>query len=497
MVKWLPILCLAIWPGVAGASDIGEIKTSLTNLIRQVEALQIQTAALRGSLDVTTNSFRNQLASVQNGLVTLKSAVEAKPAASDTSSARQMQFTASLRDLSNSILQLNGMVAELKSGAGKPDYKSEVDRQLAGLNARIAGLTNALVNLKPAGMDAETKENIAFLKNNLARAGAQGAQPVWMNYTLLGLLAVSLGLSGWLLVSFRSQLESSEKRTRELLVRFGSQMEGRVKSMEGSSVTVQNSAREITDFLGRVELAVHGQLETVAQQLNSAQVTELTGGAVRAAEEMALLRAETAELKKFMGDLRQSTERRVANLEEQTGRTLEQIKENMNTPNEDILRVLPAPFRDDGKLVEARERILTRFIAGDLTSHALLLGLAQLQLSIATRDGDTSLMVEALDHLGRLAYRFWKGEPDASVESTFEFAQTWGSEINKLLTENNIPLNIRIIMPRAGFDMGTMLSEHSATGTTTRVREPLSWAVVGKGPEQQSKVLVTGKVITE
>ncbi|MDB6021761.1 MAG: hypothetical protein JWQ04_1618, partial [Pedosphaera sp.] len=55
---------------------------------------------------------------------------------------------------------------------------------------------------------------------------------------------------------------------------------------------------------------------------------------------------------------------------------------------------------------------------------------------------------------------------------------------------------IRIIMPRARCDMTTMLSEHSITGTTVRVREPLSWAVVNKGADQQ-KVLVTGKVITE
>jgi hypothetical protein len=51
-------------------------------------------------------------------------------------------------------------------------------------------------------------------------------------------------------------------------------------------------------------------------------------------------------------------------------------------------------------------------------------------------------------------------------------------------------------MPRATFDMGTMLSESSLTGSTTRVHEPLSWTVINKTDENH-KVLVTGKVITE
>jgi len=156
----------------------------------------------------------------------------------------------------------------------------------------------------------------------------------------------------------------------------------------------------------------------------------------------------------------------------------------------------PAPFRD-GKLGEARERIRTRAIAGDSSAFALLLALGQLQLALASRNGDMTPLVETLDRLGMLAYKFWKGEPDATIESIFEQAQDWGAEINRLLAEHNTPLRVRIIMPRAGFDMATMLSEHSVTGTTTRVREPLSWAIAMKGHDQQHKVLVTGKVITE
>ena len=111
---------------------------------------------------------------------------------------------------------------------------------------------------------------------------------------------------------------------------------------------------------------------------------------------------------------------------------------------------------------------------------------AKCSFALANRGGDHSRTAEALEKLGLNAYRFWKGEPDASVEATFDAAQTWGAELNKLLTANNVPLSLRIIMPRATFDMGTMLSEQSLTGSTSRVHEPLSWTVdqqLGRQPQ--------------
>ncbi|HZV33983.1 MAG TPA: hypothetical protein VFB72_05355, partial [Verrucomicrobiae bacterium] len=405
----------------------------------------------------------------------------------------QGQLATSLRDLSNSVSVLGGMIADLKVRSGRQDYKAEVERQLAGVTTSVAGLTNALLEFKPTAMEMEMKDNLAFVKSRLASARAQ---PVWFDYALLGLLTVSLGLSGWVLATSRGQLaflKHKTRETRELLLRFGAQMEGRVKSMEGSSVAVQNSAHEVNDFLNRVESMVHKQFETIAQQLNSTQVNELARGAASTAEQMARVRSETVELQKFIGGLHQSTQRWVADFEKQTGRTLEKIKDDMHAL-ENLL--WPAPFRD-GKLGESRERIRERATAGDKSALALVLGMGELQLALASRDGNTAPMVQALDRLGLLAYRFWKGEPGASVESTFEHAQEWGSEINKFLGEKGVPLRVRIIMPRAGFDMATMLPEHSATGTTTRVREPLSWVIVAKDDEQPSRVLVTGKVITE
>lgn len=490
----LPVACLAFAPLSISAADrdSAEIKNGITNLLNQVQTLQLQVGVLRNNVDSATNSLRNEISMVENSVLTLKSAVEARDR-SDTPTARQAQFTASLRDLSNTVSQLSTMVADLKAGAGKADYKAEVDRQLSALSTRIAALNNTLASAKPAAMDAETKNNIAYLRDNLAHAGGT---PGWVGYTLLGLVAISLGLSGWIMAVFRRKLADAERRTRETreaMSRFGSQMEARVKSMEGSSVAVQTSAKEVTDFLERVEATVHGQLDSVAKKLDASQLTELVGGTARTSEQLGKLRSETAALQKFMGDLQQTTQRWIADFEKQTSHSLDQIKSEMLSLDR---LIWPAPFLDGGKLSPAHERIRVRATAGDQAAFALLLALGQLQLAISNRGGDHAPIVEALDRLGTLAYCFWKEEPGTSIETVFETAQEWGAEINKLLTDNNLPINIRVIMPRASFDTTTMLSEHSLSGTTVRVREPLSWAIVHKGQDQQ-KVLVTGKVITE
>ena len=159
----------------------------------------------------------------------------------------------------------------------------------------------------------------------------------------------------------------------------------------------------------------------------------------------------------------------------------------------------PEPFLDGGKLADVRGHIKGRLCTGDHRALALMLALGQLRLVLSTRSGDQEKMAEVLDALGIAAYRFWQAEPGQSVESTFEAAQAWGAELNKLLAADNPHnpyLSIRIIMPKAGYDMETMLSEQSLTGSTFRVREPRSWIVVGKVGEHQ-RILAAGKVITE
>jgi hypothetical protein len=199
------------------------------------------------------------------------------------------------------------------------------------------------------------------------------------------------------------------------------------------------------------------------------------------------------QTKQFMEELQSTTRKWIADFERQTNNSLGQVKAESHSLDK---LFWPEPFLGEGKLSPARERIRARANAGDAAAFALMLGLGELRLCLDNRGGDHSRTVEALDRLGQLAYRFWKNEPDASVENTFDAAQTWGAEINRLLTANNVPLSLRIIMPRATFDMGTMLSESSLTGSTTRVHEPLSWTVINQTGENH-KVLVTGKVITE
>jgi hypothetical protein len=520
VATWLMALCFLLQPVAGRASDTSEIKANVSNLLNQVQNLQAQVIEMNTSLGTVTNSFRNDLSAIANNVASLKTAVESanKPGSgNDATSAPQ--FAQSLHDLSNSVSSLNAMLATLKTNSGKPDYKAEVEQQLAGLNSQLTTLSNALATVKPVSLDTESRESLDVIKSKLASAA-----PAWMNYTVLGGVGVSLGLSALLLVLVRGQAANTEKKAREgrdVLVRFASQMDGRVKTMEGSGVAVQNSAREIGEFLTRVETTVHAQLEMIAEQLNSTKAAEFAIEAARAAEEMTLLRREsagqleqlraeaarhiselrtqsagelgelragTAELQNFMGDLQKTTERWVADFEKQTGRTLDKIKDDMHALQNPFW-----PFPDGGKLEQARENLWERANTGDKAAHALLVELGNLQVALdEVRGSDVTHVVEALECLGVRAYRFWKREPDATVESTFEQAQTWGEEINRLLTESKVPLSVRIIMPRASFDMATMLSEHSATGTTTRVREPLSWAVMSHGHEQAPKVLATG-----
>ena len=159
----------------------------------------------------------------------------------------------------------------------------------------------------------------------------------------------------------------------------------------------------------------------------------------------------------------------------------------------------PEPFLDGGRLADARARITGRVGAGDHRALALMLALGQLRLALSTRSGDQDKMVGILDDLGVAAYRFWKTEPGQSAESTFDSAQSWAADLNKLLASDNphnFSLSVRIIMPKAGYDMETMLSEQSLTGSTSRVREPRSWIVTGTIGDHQ-RILAAGKVITE
>ncbi len=128
----------------------------------------------------------------------------------------------------------------------------------------------------------------------------------------------------------------------------------------------------------------------------------------------------------------------------------------------------------------------------------LMLALGQLRLALSAARTDQDKIVEVLENLGASAYRFWKTEPGLSVEMIFDTAQSWGVALNKLLAVGNTPLtlSVRIIIPKSGFGMTTMLSEHSVTGATSKVREPLSWIVICKSGEQQ-KILANGIVITE
>ena len=173
---------------------------------------------------------------------------------------------------------------------------------------------------------------------------------------------------------------------------------------------------------------------------------------------MAQLRSETGGLQKFMGELQQTTKQWMADFEKQTNHSLAQIKSEMLAFD----RLLwPGPFLDGAALSAARERIRTRANAGDKTAFALDARAWRIAaLPDRSRRRSRPRMVETLDRLGTVAYRFWRERAGGfSVESTFELAQAWGAEINRLLKANNVPLSLRIIMPRATFDMGTMLSE--------------------------------------
>src|SRR5579883_2272124 len=257
-----PVACL-------GADrDLVEIKYTLTNLVGQVEALQIQLAKLHSSFEAATNSIRNDLAFLQSNMMMVKNATESS--GNDAAlSAREDQLATSLRDLSNTVSVLGGMIADLKADPVRSDNHGEVERQLAALTGHVATLTNALFQTQSSGAAAEARDSLAFIKTSLS--SQTGVWPGWMNYLLLGLMVLLLWLLGWMFTTVRGQLALTEERTREtreMLLRFGSQMDGRVKSMEGSSVAVQSSAREVTCCLERVESAVQQQLENCSQQVN-------------------------------------------------------------------------------------------------------------------------------------------------------------------------------------------------------------------------------------
>ena len=158
----------------------------------------------------------------------------------------------------------------------------------------------------------------------------------------------------------------------------------------------------------------------------------------------------------------------------------------------------PEPFLDNGKLAASRSRVLERVGAGDPAALALIVALGQLKLALTAVRTSQDSIVAALDNLGAVAYAFWKTEPEISSELIFDTAQSWGTELNTLLAASKtpVPLSVRIIMPKSGYDQATMLSERSLTGATSKVNEPMSWIVIGKSGDRQN-VLVPGKVITE
>jgi len=103
-------------------------------------------------------------------------------------------------------------------------------------------------------------------------------------------------------------------------------------------------------------------------------------------------------------------------------------------------------------------------------------------------------------------YAYFNSREFAQTEATFgedkdkagtEFAnfilfQKLGRWINDKL--KSINLLVRVIIPQSSFDMGSMISERSDTGTNFQAKQTLSWIVIDP---KEDRVLSVGKVITE
>jgi prefoldin subunit 5 len=495
LAGWLAVLALAVGPVFAANTekDLTEIKADLTNLVAQVQGLQSQIAAVDRKAS-GTDSLRADLSVMQTTLGAVRTAVEARAAGTDTPSPRQAQLLATLSSLSN---QLAGAMVELK--AASDNNKKLADAAVSARNPpSTSGLEKPLsdLNEKVKALDERMGEVLRATKDQSGGPGSTGTggfSPA--DIALLSLVGLSLVLTLVTMLVLKKKLSASDSKmddTKRAVGGLRGEIEGRIKTLEVSGTAVQGASKEVAHALERVESAIKAQLELVSKKINSSHLSELVEDSHRSAEQMAQLRAETAALQKFMNELRLSTRQWMDDFAKQTGNSMEKIKAESHSLDK---LIWPEPFRADDKFSAVRERIHARANAGDKTASALMLALGQFQLAVSAH-GEPAKLAECLDHLGTLAYRFWKEEPGAEIAATFDAAQAWAGELNKILTANNLPLGIRVIMPRAGFDMSTMLSEQSVSGSTSRVREPLSWAVVSKGGDQQ-KVLVTGKVITE
>jgi len=466
----------------------------------RVDKLDADTVSNAVNIDLLRKDFEkagNALAALQAAAAAAKSNA---PAALDTQ-AFQKGLDSAAAEFTKISAALQSDLNALNSSWDKGS--TAVNSNLNQLSASISQDSQALAQCSAgvSNLSTTVDEEVAKLnrmKSSAANAEAKAPEAAKSGGGNTLLLIVTAGGFVALLAFFQFRLGAvaqEAKSGKEAVGRLAGSLAERMATIEAASKAVEANAAACNQFMRKsaeeVRQAVTEHFNAVTSQLKSSKLAEAAADAHRSAKIMAEIEVKAGAVEHVMSKVQEDTMAWMKKFDQHSHVALEKIGAEANGLEKAIW---PAPFLANGPLSATTERIRQRASAGDSSAAAFMLSLGELRLMLQKKGLEADRVSEMLDRVGALAYEFWSREPGTTAEATFEAVQSMGIEINKLLTGAGSPINVRTIMPKASFDMATMLS--TSAGGGLRVREPLSWVILSRAGDQQ-KVLVNAKVATD
>ena len=295
--------------------------------------------------------------------------------------------------------------------------------------------------------------------------------------------------------NYQNQLMRDEQRLQEEKKRFDSERQENDNRMQQLKINLENEKIKLDRLQKQIEEEVKqekAEIQRVREEFHS-KVEAANSARAEAQKEIERIRLEA-----------QTEKNKLAEAESNAGMEIEKAKNQLKTAAEELVKAnslkieaestlqaiqtlresfWSTAFRENGSLVEWRNKLESRALQSDSTA-SLLINLIQKYNLLKNQSNQQSSddMVRTLQDISRRAYQFWS-EEKLSEESQAELSESWAN-----VFQNELGSNFKIVSVRAG-QQKDMASMSFRPGGSSQVQRAESWYVQGPNSTLKANVI--------